>query len=217
MPTYPPEPWHLAGQMYLSLWLVPRRALPPLPKGVRPLTLAGRAVMGAAWVLYENDSVLRYNEVLSAVLVRDGLRPRVTITDIWVDSPASMAGGRELWGIPKELAAFDITRDKDFQASARTDATAVCAASFRPRIRLPGRWPVAYRVTQQRGGQLRTSPVRSRSAVGLARANWRIPSGSPLRLPVGGPPLLSVALHDFSLTFGSPAARPPSAPSDPVV
>lgn len=216
MPTYPPEPWHLAGQMHLSLWLVPRRALPPLPNGIRPVTLAGRALMGAAWVVYENHSVLHYNEVLSAVLVRDGLRPRVTITDIWVDSPPSMAGGRELWGIPKELATFDISRDKGFEASARTDTKPVCAASFRPRIRLPGRWPVSYHVTQELDGHLRTSPVRSRSAVGLARGRWRIPPGSPLRLPADGPPLISLTLHDFSLTFGSPAPEPSDpAPSDP--
>ncbi|MCY0949105.1 acetoacetate decarboxylase family protein [Streptomyces sp. H27-S2] len=208
MPTYPPEPWHLAGQMYLSLWPVPRRALPPLPPGVRPLTLAGRALMGAAWVLYENDSVLRYNEVLSAVLVRDGLRPRVTITDIWVDSPPSMAGGRELWGIPKELAAFDVSRDKGFDASARTGSTALCTASFRPLTSLPGRWPVAYRVTQLLDGHLKTSPVRSRSTVGLARATWQIPPGSPLRLPADRPPLLSLTLHDFTLSFGSPAPTP---------
>lgn len=212
MTTYPPEPWHLAGQMYLSLWAVPRRSLPPLPPGVRPVTLAGRAVMGAAWVLYEADSVLRYNEVLSAVLVRDGLRPRVTITDIWVDSPPSMAGGRELWGIPKELAEFDISREEGLEAAARTAATPLCEASFRPRSTMPGRWPVAYRVIQQRDGHLRTSPVRSRGKVGLARATWRIAPGSPLRVPAGRPPVLSLILHDFSLSFGHPAP-PASAPT----
>ncbi|MFD3934672.1 acetoacetate decarboxylase family protein [Streptomyces sp. NPDC058611] len=210
MPTYPPEPWHLAGQMYLSLWAVPRGALPPLPAGVRPLTVAGRALTGAAWVRYEGDSVLRYDEVLSAVLVRDGLRPRVTITDIWVDSPPSMAGGRELWGIPKELADFDLATGRDgvLRASARTASGELAAASFRARTRLPGRWPVAYRVLQQLEGRLVTSPVRSRCAVGPARAQWRIPPGSPLRVPAGRPPLLSLTLHDFRLTFGSPAPAP---------
>lgn len=207
MPTYPPEPWLLAGQMHLSLWAVPSSALPPLPPGVRPLTLAGRALMGGAWVRYEGDSVLRYNEVLSAVLVRDGLRPRVCITDIWVDSPPSMAGGRALWGIPKELAEFDLAAGPDgsFRASARTGTAELCAASFRPRTRLPGRWPVTYRVVQLLDGRLATSPVRSRSAVGPARAAWRIPPGSPLRIPAGRPPLLSLTLYDFRLTFGSTA------------
>ncbi|MCX5410235.1 acetoacetate decarboxylase family protein [Streptomyces sp. NBC_00335] len=214
MPTYPPEPWHLAGQMHLSLWLVPRRSLPPLPYGVRPVTLAGRALMGAAWVVYENDSVLHYNELLSAVLVRDGLRPRVTITDIWVDSPPSMAGGRELWGIPKELADFDLIRGEGrggIEATARTGGATLCSASFRPATRLPGRWPVSYRLAQQLDGRLKTSRVRSRSAVGLARATWRIPPRGTLRLPVDGPPLFSLTLHDFGLTFGS-AARETSTP-----
>lgn len=210
MPTYPPEPWHLAGQMHLSLWLVPRGELPPLPDGVRPVTLAGRALMGAAWVLYENDSILHYNEVLAAVLVRDGLRPRVTITDIWVDSPPSKAGGRELWGIPKELASFDISRDNGVQATARTEDATLAAASFHSRTRLPGRWPVSYRITQQLGGHLKTSPVRSRSAASLAKASWQIPPDSALRLPAHGQPLLSLTLHDFRLTFGNPAQATPT-------
>ncbi|WP_411104257.1 acetoacetate decarboxylase family protein [Streptomyces sp. cmx-4-9] len=212
MPTYPPEPWHLAGQMLLSLWAVPRKDLPPLPTGVRPLAVAGRALMGAAWVRYEGDSVLRYNEVLCAVLVRDGLRPRVSITDIWVDSPPSMAGGRELWGIPKELAAFDFEpgagRDGGVRARARTGAGELCAASFRLGGRLPGRWPVTYRVAQELEGRLVTSPVRSRSAVGPARAAWQVPPGSPMRVPADRPPLFSLALSDFRLTFGTRAPAP---------
>ncbi|WP_392959099.1 acetoacetate decarboxylase family protein [Streptomyces sp. LN245] len=119
MTPYPEEPWHLAGQMYLSLWLVPARELPPVADGTRPVTVAGRGAVGAAWVVYENDSVLHYNELLRAVLVRDGRRPRVCVTDIWVDSAASMAGGRELWGIPKEMADFDIDRTMAVRAKPR--------------------------------------------------------------------------------------------------
>jgi hypothetical protein len=129
--SYPEEPWHLAGQMYLSLWLVPERELPPVADGTRPVTVAGRGAVGAAWVVYENDSVLRYNELLRAVLVRDGRRPRVCITDIWVDSAASMAGGRELWGIPKEMADFDIDRTAGLRAGAATEKDVLATASRR--------------------------------------------------------------------------------------
>ncbi|MFI8293432.1 acetoacetate decarboxylase family protein [Streptomyces sp. NPDC085614] len=208
MPTYPPEPWHLAGQMFLSLWVVPRRRLPVLPDAVKPLTVAGRAVIGGAWVVYERDSVLHYNELLTAVLVRDGLRPRVTITDIWVDSEQSRDGGRRLWGIPKDMARFDITRGAriTFAASERTP---LASAAFHVRHRLPGRWPASYQVCQDLDGRLKTSPVRSRSTLRLARGGWEIPARSAVPLPAR-PPTVSLALEDFTLTFGAgESARSP--------
>src|SRR5687768_9930059 len=99
--SYPPEPWQLHGRACVSVWLVRATALPPLP--VRPVTVFGRAVVGTAFVDYRPPG-MAYHEVLAAVLVRRGLRFGVSIPRIWVDSPASLAGGRELWGIPKEPA-----------------------------------------------------------------------------------------------------------------
>ncbi|MCX5009023.1 acetoacetate decarboxylase family protein [Streptomyces sp. NBC_00638] len=208
MTHYPEEPWHLAGQMYLSLWLVPRSELPEVAHGTRPVRVAGRGVVGAAWVVYENDSVLHYNELLRAVLVRDGLRPRVCITDIWVDSAASMAGGRELWGIPKEMATFDVDRTAGVRAAARTAEDALADAVFEPGRRLPGRWPLSYRVAQTRHGRLKTSPVRSRSTVRTARARWAAHESGPLRELTRRPALLSLALNDFSIRFGHAARGP---------
>jgi hypothetical protein len=214
--SYPEEPWHLAGQMYLSLWLVPERELPPVADGTRPVTVAGRGAVGAAWVVYENDSVLRYNELLRAVLVRDGRRPRVCITDIWVDSAASMAGGRELWGIPKEMADFDIDRTAGLRAGAATEKDVLATAAFEPGRRIPGRWPLAYRVAQNLDGALKTSSVRSRSAVRTARAHWIAQKDSPLGELSRRRPLLSLALNDFTIRFGDaaplPSARPAPAP-----
>ncbi|MET8133075.1 acetoacetate decarboxylase family protein [Streptomyces sp. NPDC005251] len=214
MTPYPEEPWHLAGQMYLSLWLVPSRELPPVADGTRPVAIAGRGVVGAAWVVYENDSVLHYNELLRAVLVRDGHRPRVCITDIWVDSAASMAGGRELWGIPKEMADFDIDRTAGVRAGAVTRKDALATAAFEPGRRIPGRWPLTYRVAQTLDGGLKTSSVRSRSTVRTAKARWTAHESGPLRGLGCRPPLLSLALNDFTIRFGD-TARAPSPPSAP--
>src|SRR4051794_26745003 len=109
---YPPEPWDLRGRLYLSVFAVPRSALSPLPAplaaAVRPVPLGRHALVGAAWVRYEPGGVLHYQELLSAVLVHERGRPRVTVTEIWVDSTASRDGGRALWGIPKDLADLTI-------------------------------------------------------------------------------------------------------------
>ena len=66
-------------------------------------------VYGAAFVSYEPGSDLTYSELLVARPVKtDEHGRRVEITDIWVDSPASVAGGRELWAIPKGLCDFTL-------------------------------------------------------------------------------------------------------------
>ena len=95
---YPAAPWRLQGQLWLSLFRVPGSAGRP------------GGLYGVAFVGYEPGSDLTYSELLVARPVRGpgGATPRIEITDIWVDSPASMAGGRALWGIPKELCDFTL-------------------------------------------------------------------------------------------------------------
>ncbi|WP_028805550.1 acetoacetate decarboxylase family protein [Streptomyces sp. 142MFCol3.1] len=203
MTPYPEQPWHLAGQMYLSLWLEPRHRLPSVAAGTRPVTVFGRGVVGAAWVVYEHDSVLHYNELLRAVLVRDRARLRACITDIWVDNEASMAGGRALWGIPKELAVFDVERTRDLCLTAEAGGRALAMSKFSQSRSLPGRWPLSYKVTQTLDGRLKTSQVSSKTALTLARARWTAPADSPLNQLARRPPLLSLALRDFSLSFGA--------------
>ncbi|MBA8815369.1 acetoacetate decarboxylase [Microbacterium halimionae] len=106
MATYPPEPWHLGGSLLVSVFRVPAAELPAIeiPGGRRPLRLGGEVLVGTAFANYVPGGVLQYNELL--VSVPSVFPPRVTVPQIWVDSEASRAGGRELWGIPKQLETF---------------------------------------------------------------------------------------------------------------
>ncbi|MEV6342636.1 acetoacetate decarboxylase family protein [Actinoplanes sp. NPDC051851] len=212
---YPPEPWHLRGQMYLSIFLIPVRSLPPLPEvlgaAVRPLSFGGRAAVGAAWVNYEPGGVLHYRELLSAVLVHERGRPRVSITDIWVDSVASMEGGRRLWGIPKELADLRVDTDGDLvdaSASVPGGGAAIGSSLLRLKRRLPGRLPLGFTVAQALGGQVKRTPVRGRSGWRTLTAAWRPDPEGPLAYLAGRRPVLSLAITDFWLTFGRAATSP---------
>jgi hypothetical protein len=209
---YPPEPWHLRGQMYLSVFLIPRRDMPALPPvlaaAVRPLTVGGRVAVGAAWVSYEPGGVLHYKELLSAVLVHERGRPRVSITDIWVDSVASREGGRRLWGIPKELADFRIDADTEPLVDATISSPSGApfgSALVRLKRRLPGRFPLGFTVAQQLGEQVRRTPVRGRAGLRTASAAWRPEPDGPLGYLAGHRPLLSLAITDFWLVFGRSA------------
>jgi len=217
---YPPQPWDLRGQLHLSVFAVPRSALAPLPgplaAAVRPVPFGRHVLVGAAWVRYEPGGVLHYRELLAAVLVHERWRPRVSITEIWVDSVESRDGGRALWGIPKDLADLEL-RDSpggDLVAAAGTgpepgDPRApIGSASVRRGPRLPGRWPTPLSVAQALGDQVVRTPVRGSAGLRLGTATWRMEAGGPLGYLAGRRPLLTLTLTDFRLRFGAAAPAP---------
>ncbi len=144
----------MVGSLWLTLFRV-RDAVDDL----RP---AG--VYGAAFVSYEEGSPLTYHELLVArPLSTDAYGRRVTITDIWVDSPASVAGGRELWAIPKGLCDFTFESSHTgplttTEWTAGLGRTPIATARFRDvsraALRLPfkgGTWQPGHRGHRRRG------------------------------------------------------------------
>lgn len=198
--SYPPEPWQLRGQLYGSVFLVPRGDVPiDLPPGCRPVLIGNRAVVAAVWVSYEPGGVLSYRELMTTVLVRHGLRPLVSISHIWVDSTVSRDGGRALWGIPKGLASFAFDGPR---LAARDDDGPLASGVVRPRLRLPLRVLVRFSIVQWLDGRAKVSPVRSTATVGLASARFEADPSGPLGFLAGRSPLASFALGDFRMTFG---------------
>lgn len=202
--------------MVVSVWFVPRAALAgAFPRAV---TVLGRVPVATVWVRYDPRGVLAYREVMAALLVWHRRHLRVTVPHIWVDSPASQVGGRALWGIPKELAVFterpgtstrpETAGDADgTHLHARdTTGTIVAAAVSRGR-RLPGRWPVRFRVVQDLDGQPRVSPVRLAGRLALHRSRWDPAAEGPLGFLTGHRPRLTVRLDDFRMIFGAGAGR----------
>jgi hypothetical protein len=137
---------------------------------------------------------------MTVLIVRKGLTIMPTITHIWVDSVASRNGGRALWGIPKQLADFTFAGD-DF--AARDDEGPLAAASIRPFLNLPGRWPSAFRVAQWLGGKAKFSPVHSKAGVSLSHGTFDADPTGPLAFLAGRKPLFSLSQRDFRMSFGS--------------
>ena len=201
MSGYPQEPWELHGQLHTSVFLVPLAEVPlDVPPGCRPVRIGRYGVVATAWVSYEPGGVLSYHELMATVLVRRGLRLMPTVTRIWVDSTASRDGGRELWGIPKELAGFEFA-GKSYAAAG--DAGPIASGTVRPLVWLPGRWPLAFRVAQVLAGAAKVPPVRARARLGLARATFVADRTGPLAFLAGRRPLLSSSVGDFRMWFGS--------------
>jgi hypothetical protein len=200
--SYPPAPWQMVG----SLWLTLFRVREPVDD-LRPAGL-----YGAAFVSYEEGSPLTYSEFLVArPVATDEHGRRVTITDIWVDSPASVAGGRELWAIPKGLCDFSFESSHTgplttTEWTARLGRTPIATASFRdvsraaPRLPFKGgTWQPAIADTD---GEERTATLQGSSKALPARAHWDINPGGPLGWLAGAGQLASFRQASFRMSFG---------------
>lgn len=154
---YPPEPWHLRGRLLLSVMRVPRSSVPRLaetvPPGHLPVSLGRDVLLGLAFVEYTSDGEVVYDELLTAVPTRPvgRLAARVTIPQIWVTTAVSVAGGRELWAIPKERC--EVVRHSTASAvdvEVRAEGVAVAELSARiGRRLLPGRLPIPLTTAQR--------------------------------------------------------------------
>lgn len=187
----------MQGHLWLSLFRV--RGVADRPDGV----------YGAAFVSYEPGSELTYSELL--VARRDESGRRVTITDIWVDSPESMEGGRELWAIPKDLCDFTLDASHTGPLS-RTDWSAsvarhpIASASFTDVSRATVRTPFKGGTRQPAlvgGGVPALSADLSGSAKVLpCRGRWDFAEDGPLGWLSGARKLGSFRMADFRMSFG---------------
>jgi hypothetical protein len=201
---YPPAPWQLCGQAHFHVLAVRADRLPPTPDGFRPLVFGGRGLVIVGWVDYRGGSILRYGELLAAVVGRWSGGLTATVTHMWVDSPESLAGGRQLWGYPKELAEFELAIDPSGTAQAREAGTGneLARGSFQALLTSPRSIVSAGGTVQPlRGGLVAVRALfRSRPSVG--RGSFMAPGGSPLAFVNGARKLVSIGMRDFDFTFG---------------
>jgi acetoacetate decarboxylase len=196
---FPSPPWQLKAQMWLSLFVVRDSGREDRPAGL----------YGAAFVDYEDGGALTYHELLVARLLRDGRAPRVRVTDIWVDSPESLAGGRSLWALPKQLADLPL-RSSGWGVATRTsfsgvaDGQHLATGTFTavPRAAIV-RTPFSTSTSQERpDGSVLVTPFGGSARSLPCRGRWRFDPDGPLAFLHDRRPFLSFRLRDVDLRFG---------------
>lgn len=200
--TYPPAPWNMHGQLWLSLFRVREGDHPDRAPGV----------YGAALVSYERPSPLTYSELLVARPVRRAGGRRVNITDIWVDSADSRDGGRALWAIPKDLCEFERTttgtRVQRTSWNTTLDGVPIASARFTDVSGNAPRTPFRGSTWQQRpvtdsGADREVVAELKGSARALpCRGAWTFDESGPLAWLAGKRPLASFRMTDFQMSFG---------------
>jgi acetoacetate decarboxylase len=192
--SYPAAPWHMTGQLWLSLFKVRAGDHPDREPGI----------YGVALVKYEEPSPLTYGELL----VARPLNKAVNITDIWVDSIQSVHGGRDLWAIPKDLCEFSFTTSTSGPLTrtlwtAELDGVPIVTASFTDVSRAAPRLPFKGDTWQQRanGDEVTASLVGSSKAA-PCRARWDFNPDGALGWLAGKRTLASFRQADFRMSFG---------------
>jgi hypothetical protein len=192
--AYPEAPWHMTGQLWLSLFKVRAGDHPDREPGI----------YGAALVRYEEPSPLTYGEIL----VARPLDGAVNITDIWVDSIQSVHGGRDLWAIPKDLCAFTqhtttsgpVTRTS---WTASLDGVPIASARFTDVSRAVPRLPFKGRTWQQREtGEEVTAALTGSSKAAPCRGRWDFNPDGALGWLAGKRTIASFRQADFRMSFG---------------
>lgn len=197
--SYPAAPWQMHGQLWVSLFKVREGDHPDRAPGIH----------GVALVKYEDPSPLTYGELL----VAHQEDKAITITDIWVDSPASVAGGRELWAIPKDLCEFTHRSERrglftHTSWTASLDGRPIASARFTDASRFAPRLPFKGRTRQERtapdprAGEVVTAHLTGSSKALPCGGAWTFDPDGPLGWLAGKRTLASFRQTDFQMSFG---------------
>jgi len=181
--AYPPPPWRLSGTVVLTLWPVPLRvAQPQLPAAVPALSVGpGRTLAGLLLASYDARSTLSYHELIAfSALVRQGVRVAMWVSHVYVDDAASLSGGRAIWRMPKQMAAFrSMGQPGTAPAEVRQgEALLVRLQASSP----PIRWPQALiaPVLSGTGQEPLFTLGRGLGTMGPVRVQIDVPPDSPL-------------------------------------
>lgn len=187
-----PAPWQLQGRGYIALLRFDDGGQEQdrfVPESLR----GKRGPSRYAWLMfvdYQHSDVGPYHELLfipGRFAFEDGRR-HLSISRIFVSTQASVDNGRRNWGIPKELAAFEVDYGADGVDRVRLSRDGRCFATlaFRargPRLPFPGHWlPDGLRTLgQHHQGQCFIYTPSARGALRLARVEqaWSDPAEFP--------------------------------------
>lgn len=205
--TYPSAPWHLHGYGIQTLHLLDiDHARPFIPSDLSIVpVLPGKTLGGVYVAYYGTDSVMEYNElIVVSGLVSHAGKIGSWISHIYVDNPDSVAGGRQIWGLPKELAQFKWSFKDSPSVEVRQGDRSLCSVQCTwrsPTIPLP----LAAPVFGMLDSKLLMFEGQGKFNLQIVGAKLHVPAESPFAPLNLGQGWLCVYSDPLSLTAGVPA------------
>lgn len=205
--TYPPAPWTLCGDALQTLQIVDRaraRSLVPSELKAIPI-LPGKALAGIFLASYGPGSVLEYHELIVAVAAHGSGRWGFWIIHIYVDDANSMAGGRDIWGLPKELAQFTWKKGAPNRVVVRQGERLLCSLEY-GRQRWLWRQRVPFPCFSVLEGKQFFFQGAMDARLGLASGRLHVPDESPFAALGLGLARLTYHFGGIKFVIGAPKA-----------
>jgi len=204
--TYPPAPWTLKGYAVQTVQLVDiENCRPLIPPELEVVSVwPGKTIGGVYIAAYKAGSTLEYNElIVVAGMVNYSGQIGPWISHIYVDHPDSVAGGREIWGLPKELAEFTWERGENSSVMVRQGDRQLCSLNYtQPSFALP--LNLAAPSFSSLAGDFLLFKGEFESRLGLVSGKLQVPLESPFASLNLGQPWLTVYADDLCLVANAP-------------
>ncbi|WP_088893223.1 acetoacetate decarboxylase family protein [Leptolyngbya ohadii] len=204
--SYPSTPWQLQGYALQTLNLIDiDRVRPLIPSELEIIPVfPGKTIGGVYLSAYKSGSVLQYNEliVVSGLIYHAGTIGG-WVSHIYVDNPDSIAGGREIWGLPKEYAEFKWQQGEQLSVEVTQGEDVLCRC--RCTWKLPG-LPLALSapVFSVKDTKLLLFEGQTNSPIHIAGVDLQIPESSPFAWLNIGQPWLGAYVEPLFLKVNAP-------------
>lgn len=205
--SYPAAPWQLYGTSVQSLHLIDTAiAQTFVPADFELVSVLPGKTLGSVYLSnYTANSTLQYHELIVApALVRFAGKVGGWISHIYVDNLDSVAGGRNIWGLPKEMAEFAWS---DRFVRVWQGAKSLCQIEIDREI-LPlsifGKSKISGQVLSQLDRDIAIFQGDFTGKLTWVNSHLTIPSESPFAAISANPPLVTVRAQDLHLTANAP-------------
>jgi hypothetical protein len=201
--SYPSAPWILKGEAIQTLHLVNVDAVRSLvPPELNIISVwPGKTLAGVYLSQYGSGSMLEYNELIvaPAVVIHHG-KVGVWVSHIYVDNVDSVAGGREIWGLPKEVA--DFTWDAK-SVTVRQGDRLLCTLNYNQQGLA---WPQRLNAASftKINSNLLIFNFEFQARLGLVGSQLEVPSASPFASINFSQPWLTVRAKQVNLRVDAP-------------
>jgi acetoacetate decarboxylase len=205
---YPQAPWTLKGFAFQTVHLIDlAKASPFVPPELEIVKATPSKTIGGVYLSqYSSGSNLQYNElIVVAALVKRGNQIGAWVSHIYVDNLESIAGGREIWGLPKEFAEFHWQTGEQGRVVVRQQDQVLCSLSANWRLSL-WRQRIAFPSYSQLAENFLLFNAGADANFGLVGARLEVPDSSPFAKLIDSPPVLVVSADSLELVVNAPKA-----------